>query len=453
MKYLAPLLAMLVGILALVGWQLDIDILTRMLKGAPVMNPLTGVGLTLLGIEIIRQSSGSTNAFLDKACLLSIGLLLFLTTLKLSDLLFNTAFNIDTLLFGEKFRHVNVMSSHEALDLFLLGLAVVAARVRTNSSLLTAQVLAIFSSLISALAIIGYTYRIPAFLGTGKSAPMALNAAIALLLQSWSLLNIYADRGLIKFIINDGPAGRMAKLLLPASVIIPFVFGWFGINGLRITIIDPEFNVALSVVFTIALLFSVIFICAVSLFAVDNERKKAEADLYHMASHDTLTGLSNRRAFIDQLAKRIDIATRYKDYTYAVAYIDLDGFKKVNDSLSHSAGDHLLKEVAGILQNCARASDTAARLGGDEFTVLLERINSPQDVISFISRIQKSLETAIKYHGREIKFGISFGIALAQANHTSPEKILQAADAALYEAKSAGKGCYRFASPQANQLN
>lgn len=453
MKYLASIVAMLIGGLALAGWQYDIDILTRILKNAPPMNPLTAVGLILLGIEIIRQRSGSTSLFLEKTCLLVIGLLLVTTALKLSDLLLGTTYHIDGLLFGEKYRHLTVMSSNEALDLFLLGLAVLATRVQSSSSILIAQLLAIFSSLLSALVIVGYAYKIPVFVGVGRSSPMALNAAIALLLQSWSLLRTYADSGLMKFIMNDGPAGRMAKLLLPASVIIPFAFGWAGINGLRITILDPELNVAISVVLTIAMLFSVIFICAVSLFAVDNERKKAEADLYHMASHDTLTGLSNRRAFIEQLTKRIDLAKRYKDYTFAVAYLDLDGFKKVNDSLSHLAGDHLLKEVATILQGCARASDTPARLGGDEFTVLLERINGPQDVVAFISRVQKSIAKAIEYQGKEIKFGISFGIALAQANHTSPDKILQAADAALYEAKSAGKGCYKFASQTAPQLN
>ena len=447
MKYLTSIVAMLVGVLALVGWQWDIDILTRMLKEAPAINPLTAVGLILLGIEIMRQRAESTHVFLEKACLLVTALLLILTALKLSDLLLNTSFNVDALLFGEKFKHINTMSANEALDLFLLGLAVVATRIRSGSSLLIAQTLALFSSLISALAIIGYAYNIPSFLGAGKSTPMALNAAIALLLQSWALLRIYSSQGLMKFVFNDGPAGRMSGLLLPASIIIPFVFGWFGIKGLRMTVIDPEFNVALSVVLTIALLFSVIFICAVSLFAVDNERKKAEADLYHMASHDTLTGLSNRRAFIEQLTKRIDIATRHKDYTYAVAYLDLDGFKKVNDSLSHLAGDHLLKEVANILQQCVRASDTAARLGGDEFTILLEKINGPQDVISFIARIQKSIANTMVYQGKELKFGISFGIAIAQADHTSPDKILQAADSALYAAKAAGKGCYRFAGP------
>jgi diguanylate cyclase (GGDEF)-like protein len=454
MKYVASIVAMFVGILALVGWQWDIDILTRLLKSAPVINPLTAVGLILLGVEIIRQQIGSTKVFLKDICLVAIGLLLMLTALKLSDLLLNTTFNIDNLLFGEKFRRINTMSANEALAFFLLGMAVLSARIQSSSSLLIAQVLAIFSALISVLAIIGYAYKIPAFLGAGKSAPIALNAAIALLLQSWALLRIYTNSGLMKFIINDGPAGRMAGLLLPASIAIPFIFGWFGINALRITVVEPELNVALSVVFTIALLFSVIFICALSLFAVDNERKKAEADLYHMASHDTLTGLSNRRAFIEQLTKRIDLATRYKDYTYAVAYLDLDGFKRVNDSLSHLAGDYLLKEVAGILQSCARASDTPARLGGDEFTVLLEKINGPQDVIAFISRIQKSIAKAVEYDGKEIKYGISFGIAMAQSNHTSPEKILQAADEALYAAKSAGKGCYKFAVPElSSQLN
>src|SRR4051812_7188722 len=104
MKYLSSILAMLIGGLALAGWQWDIDILTRIIRGAPVINPLTAVGLVLLGIEVIRQHSGSKNVFLEKASLLVVALLLIITALKLSDLLFNTSFNVDSLLFGEKFQ-------------------------------------------------------------------------------------------------------------------------------------------------------------------------------------------------------------------------------------------------------------------------------------------------------------------------------------------------------------
>jgi len=169
------------------------------------------------------------------------------------------------------------------------------------------------------------------------------------------------------------------------------------------------------------------------------DRKRAEEQLQHEAMHDVMTGLPNRAMFIDHLELAIARAQRNEARKFAVLYVDLDRFKIINDSLGHSVGDQLLKEVAVRLWKCVRAGDTVARLGGDEFVLLLEDIYEESEAIEVAERIKSELAAPFTLNGREVFTTVSIGVASSWTSYHQAEGLIRDADAAMYRAKSLGK--------------
>jgi diguanylate cyclase (GGDEF)-like protein/PAS domain S-box-containing protein len=182
------------------------------------------------------------------------------------------------------------------------------------------------------------------------------------------------------------------------------------------------------------------------------EQKLATEQLNHRATHDSLTGLPNRLLFLDRLGHALQRNSRYHDYHFAVLFLDLDGFKDINNSLGHTYGDLLLQEIAQCLQKCLRPNDTLARLGGDEFTMLLEDIHDVQDAITVANRIHRQLTYPFILNGQEIFTNTSIGIALNYPYYRHPQDILRDADTAMYHAKADGKACYRIFDPAMHTL-
>ncbi len=168
------------------------------------------------------------------------------------------------------------------------------------------------------------------------------------------------------------------------------------------------------------------------------DRKQAEDRLIHDALHDALTGLANRALFMDRLTRAIGRSVRRPEARCAVAFLDIDNFKVVNDGLGHAAGDHLLVAIARRLEASLRPGDTVARLGGDEFTVLLEDIADAGDAQVAVTRLQQSLTRAFVVERREIVVTASAGIALSGPTVTADD-LLRDADTAMYRAKSEGR--------------
>jgi diguanylate cyclase (GGDEF)-like protein/PAS domain S-box-containing protein len=174
-------------------------------------------------------------------------------------------------------------------------------------------------------------------------------------------------------------------------------------------------------------------------------------DITEAKVSDPLTGLPNRLLFIDRLGRAIKHIRRRKDSLFAVLFFDLDGFKMINDSLGHLAGDQLLVGVSSRLEKSLRSSDTVARfgqgftmarLGGDEFTVLLEDLKDPNDAKKAADRLMKALTSPFAIGGKEVFTSVSIGIALSNHSYEEPEEILRDADTAMYRAKSLGKARY-----------
>jgi diguanylate cyclase (GGDEF)-like protein/PAS domain S-box-containing protein len=168
------------------------------------------------------------------------------------------------------------------------------------------------------------------------------------------------------------------------------------------------------------------------------ERKFLEERLEHRALHDSLTGLPNRQLFMDRLGQALRRTRRRKKGRVAVLFMDLDGFKVVNDSLGHEAGDLLLAAVAKRLKRCLRPEDTLARFGGDEFVVLVEDVEAADEAVRVAERIIDELRERFVLDGRELYARASIGIAIGEDRTKDPDDLLRDADTAMYRAKDEG---------------
>ena len=166
------------------------------------------------------------------------------------------------------------------------------------------------------------------------------------------------------------------------------------------------------------------------------EQAIAEEKVWHHAHHDQLTGLPNRRLFLDRLEQEVKHAKRSSRHL-AVLFMDLDGFKEINDLFGHEAGDRLLTNVSERLTDCVREEDTVARLGGDEFTAIITGTNQRKDVDRLAKIIKGSIEAPFEVAQRSVQVSISIGISFYPHDAGSPVDLLEAAYRAMYKAKKA----------------
>ena len=169
-----------------------------------------------------------------------------------------------------------------------------------------------------------------------------------------------------------------------------------------------------------------------------NDLKKREKKLIHHVTHDQLTKIANRVMFNQELDLAVNDYNK-AEINFGVLFIDLDGFKPINDTHGHEAGDQVLQIAAKRMKACVREADTAARMGGDEFTILLNDLQSPSDAVTTAYRVLHSLERPIQTTCGEVAISASIGIALSDQPNITADGILESADQAMYEAKRAGK--------------
>ncbi len=160
--------------------------------------------------------------------------------------------------------------------------------------------------------------------------------------------------------------------------------------------------------------------------------------------HDPLTGLATRELFVKVLRRGIERVRRNPELRFAVLFLDLDGFKEVNDELGHVRGDELLVKVARRLEEAVRPGDVLVRFGGDEFVILLEYVGGMADVVAVAERIQDRLGRRFTVDGRDLEITASIGIALSDTGYSSVEEVIRDADSAMYRAKEEGSGGYRI---------
>jgi diguanylate cyclase (GGDEF)-like protein/PAS domain S-box-containing protein len=184
----------------------------------------------------------------------------------------------------------------------------------------------------------------------------------------------------------------------------------------------------------------------VLVFSDITERWRNDERARHLAFHDALTGLPNRALLIERLERLIN-STRREPRNVVLMFIDLDGFKSINDDFGHAVGDSVLGGVAKKLQSQVRKTDTVARLGGDEFVILLDNPETLEQVAQIAQRIITTLGQAVVLDGQETRVGASIGIAVHPADGRTAATLIKSADAAMYAAKAAGKNTHRFSTP------
>jgi diguanylate cyclase (GGDEF)-like protein/PAS domain S-box-containing protein len=174
-----------------------------------------------------------------------------------------------------------------------------------------------------------------------------------------------------------------------------------------------------------------------------------EAELDRVANYDALTGLPNRRLLFDRLRQALLRADRSEKFC-AVCFLDLDGFKAINDLLGHAAGDGVLVGMAHNLSETLRADDTLARLGGDEFVALLLELESVEECMLILERMLDAARQPIRAGGQVIQTSASIGVSLYPLDNADPDLLLRHADMAMYRAKHSGKNCYHLFDPQSD---
>jgi len=180
-----------------------------------------------------------------------------------------------------------------------------------------------------------------------------------------------------------------------------------------------------------------------------SDLKRGQKRMEQMAFYDTLTNLANRRLFQERLGHAIERSVRSRK-TSALLYLDLDNFKRVNDTLGHQVGDHLLREVAERLQDCVRKEDTVGRTGGDEFNILLDDVNTPADAGLVAQKILNHLREPIQVSGHPLIVTTSIGITTLPTDGLDPNLLMRNADLAMYRAKERGRNNYQFYSDDMN---
>jgi diguanylate cyclase (GGDEF)-like protein len=189
---------------------------------------------------------------------------------------------------------------------------------------------------------------------------------------------------------------------------------------------------------------------AATVFVLHSSRDRARDALRRLATVDGLTGVLNRRAFQSRLDDAIALLDRYAT-PFALVYVDLDGFKNVNDDYGHDAGDAVLTEAARRLESSTRATDHVGRIGGDEFAILLSDADSPSDVENLARRVLAQLGAPFVSDDAAVRLSASAGLVLATpGKQETSERLLADADKAMYRVKRTQKGAYAFAEPEAS---
>jgi len=175
------------------------------------------------------------------------------------------------------------------------------------------------------------------------------------------------------------------------------------------------------------------------------QREKSQAKIVHLAHHDALTGLGNRLLFHKQLSEAVAHRQRYGG-DLAVLFMDLDGFKAINDTLGHGTGDSVLKHLASRVQNVLREGDKIGRLGGDEFAII--QLGNEEQATALATRLIELIKVPFSVDNQRLVIGASIGIVVAEGDYQDSTQLLRAADLAMYRAKAEGRGRFRFFDPE-----
>lgn len=418
------------GFIVLVGYSQNIEVLYRPIFDGPATNPLTAITIIILGISIYLNRKSAFSILLQKV-LAIMGLLI--VSSRISDIFLNT--NISTLitpfhsqlLIDAITNKKNAMGLNTVLMCFFIGLAILSNNLEKKS---VSQFCASISISIPMITLVGYAYGLEKFYGQ-----MSIFTASVGLPLSFASLALTANHGFFRALLSPHMAGKISRYQVTIGYLFPILFGYILIRSLLVSQLSIFSFFVVGVCW-----FIVVMICFSAFFLekVDQKRRSYEKQLHQAAITDALTELPNRRQFFNLSYHELLRGKRLKNQLW-IFIIDIDYFKKVNDTAGHKVGDHVLKKISQALKNSLREIDIIGRIGGEEFAVLISDVTK-EGAIRLAENLRTRAEKATIKNWTDIYGPITVSIGGSQVDcRMSVDLNLDNADKALYQAKNNGR--------------
>ena len=433
-----------VGCAVLLGWLLDINTLKTMIPGLASMKVNAAISFVAAGGSLwMLHGSERSRPAKWVGMLLALGVVV-ISAATFTEQITEIDLGIDEILIQDDSPvssnlDPGRMSPLTALCFFLTGFSLLILGAHRPKWSGWAWWLSLPILLLSLVVLAGYAYGTTSLYTVAGFTTIALHAAITFFLLSLSLLAANSSHGFIKLIASDTAGGYALRRLLPSLTACIFLAGWLRLKGEEAGWYDVHFGLALMVLMTTLIGSILITWIAKNLHDVDMDRRQK------LATHDYLTGLVLPGLAMEQLENVLDTA-RHSSKKVALLFVDLDGFKNVNDTFGHEAGDYVLKVVADRLQKAIRHNDTPARVGGDEFIVILDNLSDEQIAAEIAGRIISAISQPINCSDSSLSVGASIGIGLFPDNATDARSLRRVADEAMYVVKRSGKNRFAFAA-------
>jgi diguanylate cyclase (GGDEF)-like protein len=440
-------LACVMGVAVLVGWGVAVAPLRRLWPApAASINPLTALCFVVIGGTLWGSAIAGLSA-------------------RRWPILAGASV-VDALVYAHALTSTgdgrpNLMAPASALSFLVLGLAIVWLEGSRHEAVREPQSLTLLALATAMLALMGHAYRNGWFTSIGTFTRMTVPTAFGIMALSLGVFATQPRRGLPGLWASDGPGGTTLRTLLPAAVLGPAVLGWAAVWGSQLGLfVEREATLLLVLLWTVGVT-AIVLRHALQLERSHLERGRAERRLQTtqaelereraklvranerlagLATTDSLTALRNRRAFEERLREEV-LRARRTHQPLSLLLMDIDHFKRFNDSFGHLAGDEALCEVAAILAHSLRETDLPARYGGEEFAAILP--DTPRDAAAQVAeRVRAAIARGA---GTTRPITVSVGVAACGPGVDTARALVDAADRALYRSKAMGRNCVSLA--------
>jgi diguanylate cyclase (GGDEF)-like protein len=434
------------GSLVLCGWAFHMEPLKSIFPNGVAIKANTALLLALSGGSLwlllpdgVRTPVRYTARFLAM-------LVTFFGAATRMEYLFGVNLGFDNFLFAEPAGAAaspfpGRMSPTSSASFMFIGMALLTLEWKTKGGRRPTQGLSLWPALVALVAITSYVYRATDLNRVWLYTQVPMPVAIALFLLSAALFFARPRTGIAGDLTGEASGSAMARRLLPAVFLIPVLLGWICLQGERAGLYGTALALAI---------YSSSSVVVFGVLVWLNTRKiNMEYAHRSAAQHDFLTGLPNRMLLNDRISQAISFAPRL-NRKVAVLFLDLDGFKHINDSLGHAIGDKLLQSIAKRLVTCVRATDTVSRQGGDEFVVLLSEMAQSEDAAITARRLLQALSEVHFIDHHELHVTASIGVSVYPDDGSNTETLIKNADTAMYQSKDNGRQSYQFFEPAMN---
>jgi diguanylate cyclase (GGDEF)-like protein len=446
--------AMLLGAVGFTGWLFDLPLLRTVISGYASMKANTAVGLLAAGLALILAAAFPASAGVAlRLRQAAAATAILLGASALAQFFGRIDLGIDQFLFRDPFTPVEMFSGRmaraDAVGFLLFGFSVLFSLRQPAWAFWLGFTLTAAGFWGSLFVCMGFMFNVQALYGSSWFGSVAIHTALGFLALFAGMMLAVPNRGWARIVLTDKVGGVVARRVLPLIAAVPLGILWLAHKGEEIGLYGERVSEYVAAVALLIVLTTLAIVMCGRLNVIDahrrlmedgRQRAQAEAVLMrHMAEIDSLTELWNRRHFLAEAEQQI-AAAQADGTPLALLMIDIDHFKRINDTYGHASGDTALRLLAATLKDFTRKDDCVARLGGEEFAVLLP--GAARTVARGIAerfREQVARLVILDGEGRRFSFTVSVGLGEVQAADAKPEDLMARADAALYAAKRGGR--------------